>query len=166
MCAQVYKGVLNKTKTVAVKTFAHMASEAEVIRFNAVSLYIYEAFSASTYCKGAPGQHSRVTCSVLSEHQHACAHEVHAMVWVPKLSAHIQSQEVQIMQTLSEIPELVTCFPYNPKPRPHRDGKSTPHAPRQLVMELMEARLRSPASADWSAHCVLQSVTNASVKTT
>ena len=52
------------------------------------------------------------------------------------------------MQTLSEIPELVTCFPYNPKPRLHRDGKQTSHAPRQLVMELMEARLGSPAPAD------------------
>ena len=38
MHAQVYKGVLNKTTLVAVKTFTHMASEAEVIRFNAVSL--------------------------------------------------------------------------------------------------------------------------------
>ena len=46
MYDQVYRGVLNKTKTVAVKTYAHMASEAEVIRFNAVSLY--EAFPAST----------------------------------------------------------------------------------------------------------------------
>ena len=35
---QVYKGVLNKTRAVAVKTFAHMASKAEVIRFDAVSL--------------------------------------------------------------------------------------------------------------------------------
>ena len=69
------------------------------------------------------------------------------------------------MQTLSEIPELVTCFLCNPKPRPQHGGKSTSHAPRQLVMELMEARLRSPASADWSAHCVLQSVTGASVET-
>ena len=55
------------------------------------------------------------------------------------------------MQTLSEIPELVTCFPYSPKPRPHRDGKLIPHAPRQLVMELMEARLRRLAPADWMA---------------
>ena len=55
------------------------------------------------------------------------------------------------MQTLSEIPELVTCFPYNPKPRPHRDGKPTSHAPRQLIMEHMEARLGSPPSADWIA---------------
>lgn len=39
------------------------------------------------------------------------------------------------MQTLSEIPELVRCFPYNPQPRPQ--GKSTSHL-CQLVMELME----------------------------
>ena len=78
------------------------------------------------------------------------------MPWCGSPSVHIHLQEVQIMQTLSEIPELVTCFPYNPKPRPHRDGKSVSHAPRQLVMELMEARLRSPASADWLVCCVSQ----------
>ena len=66
---------------------------------------------------------------------HACAVEVHGMAGCPNLCAHIHVQEVQIMQTLSEIPELVTCFLYNPKPRPHRDGKPTSHAPRQLVME-------------------------------
>ena len=75
-------------------------------------------------------------------------------------------QEVQIMQTLSEIPELVTCFSYNPKPRPHRDGNPTSHAPRQLVMELMEARIRSPASADLFIHCVLQRVADSSADST
>ena len=79
---------------------------------------------------------------------YAGADEVRGMTGYPKLSARTHLQEVEIMQTLSEIPELVTCFPYNPRPRPQRDGKSTPHAPRQLVMELMEAGLRSPASDD------------------
>ena len=51
MHAQVYKGTLNKTRAVAVKTFAHMASEAEVIRFNAVSFR--EAFH--TPCISAAG---------------------------------------------------------------------------------------------------------------
>lgn len=36
--AQVYRGVLNKTRDVAVKTFAHQGSDPEVIRFNAVSV--------------------------------------------------------------------------------------------------------------------------------
>ena len=35
--SQVYKGVLNKTKDVAVKTFSHQGTDLEVIRFNAVS---------------------------------------------------------------------------------------------------------------------------------
>ena len=47
MHAQVYRGVLNKRKAVAIKTFAHMASEAEVIRFNAVSLLSLCPFSAN-----------------------------------------------------------------------------------------------------------------------
>ena len=36
--SQVYRGVLNKTGAMAIKTLAHMASEAKVIRFNAMSL--------------------------------------------------------------------------------------------------------------------------------
>jgi len=39
------------------------------------------------------------------------------------------------MQTLSDIPELVKCFRYNPQPRPQ--SKSALHI-CQLVMELME----------------------------
>lgn len=35
--SQVYKGVLNKTTVVAVKTFSHQGTDLEVIRFNAVS---------------------------------------------------------------------------------------------------------------------------------
>ena len=38
MHPQVYREVLNKTEAVAIKTLTHMASEAKVIRFNAVSL--------------------------------------------------------------------------------------------------------------------------------
>ncbi len=44
-------------------------------------------------------------------------------------------QEVHIMQTLSDIAELVKCFPYSPQPRPQ--SKSALHI-CQLVMELME----------------------------
>ena len=139
MHAQVYKGVLNKTKAVAVKTFAHMASEAEVIRFNAVSLC--GAFPAPIQC------HRTIMISnallvwstgmlVLTGCMAPAGH--------PNPRAPICAQEVQIMQTLSEIPELVTCFTYSPKPRPQ--GKATPYAPRQLVMELMEVCLGSPAS--------------------
>ena len=61
------------------------------------------------------------------------------------------------MQTLSEIPELVTCFPCNPKPRPHRNGKSKYHAPRQLVMELMEACPGAQRLLTGLQCCVLQS---------
>ena len=43
------------------------------------------------------------------------------------------------MQTLSDIPEVVTCFPYSPKPR--SQGKAASYAPCQLVMELMVVRL-------------------------
>ena len=35
--SQVYKGILNKTTSVAVKTFSHRGTDQEVIRFNAVS---------------------------------------------------------------------------------------------------------------------------------
>ena len=61
MHAQVYKGTLNKTRAVAVKTFAHMASEAEVIRFNAVSFR--EAFRLPNQyqLEEAPGTHNEIT---------------------------------------------------------------------------------------------------------
>ncbi|CAL5224945.1 g7714 [Coccomyxa viridis] len=74
----VYKGILNKRTSVAVKTFSRRGTDLEVIRFNA---------------------------------------------------------EVQIMQTLADIPELVRCYPYTPQPRPQsRSGLQI----CQLVMELME----------------------------
>ena len=45
------------------------------------------------------------------------------------------AQEVQIMQTLSDIPELVRCFKYNPPPKAQgKSGSQVCH----LVMELME----------------------------
>ena len=48
---------------------------------------------------------------------------------------YVHPQEVQIMQTLADIPELVRCYPYNPQPRPQsRSGLQI----CQLVMELME----------------------------
>ncbi len=37
--AQVYKGVLNQSIDVAVKTFSHQGTAPEVIRFNAVSMH-------------------------------------------------------------------------------------------------------------------------------
>lgn len=56
----------------------------------------------------------------------------------------VQSQEVQIMQTLADIPELVRCYPYTPQPRPQsRSGLQI----CQLVMELMEV---TPPSASQS----------------
>lgn len=42
------------------------------------------------------------------------------------------------MQTLSDIPELVRCFPYNPPPK--AQGRSLLHI-SQLVMELMEVQV-------------------------
>ena len=69
MQAQVYKGVLNKTRAVAVKTFAHMASEAEVIRFNAVSLC--EAFPLPNQyqLEEAPGTHNEITRPAFPQHE-------------------------------------------------------------------------------------------------
>ena len=46
-------------------------------------------------------------------------------------------QEVQIMQTLSDIPEVVRCFAYNPQPK--ASGRSASEV-CQLVMELMEVQ--------------------------
>ena len=53
-------------------------------------------------------------------------------------------QEVQIMQTLADIPELVRCYPYTPQPRPQsRSGLQI----CQLVMELMEVTPQSASHA-------------------
>ena len=52
MHAQVYKGMLDKTRAVAVRTIIHMASEAGVIQLNVVSLC--KAFLASIQCQEAP----------------------------------------------------------------------------------------------------------------
>ena len=43
------------------------------------------------------------------------------------------------MQTLSDIPEVVQCFPYNPQPK--ASGRLAPKV-CQLVMELMEVHSR------------------------
>ena len=69
MHVQVYRGVLNKTKAVAVKTFAHMASEAEVIRFNAVSLCGAYPLSNRYRLAEAPGIHNEVTCPAFPQHE-------------------------------------------------------------------------------------------------
>ena len=60
-------------------------------------------------------------------------------------------QEVQIMQTLSDIPELVRCFKYNPPPR--AQGRSTSQV-CHLVMELMEVGL-TLSGAPCAVHCML-----------
>ena len=56
-------------------------------------------------------------------------------------------QEVQIMQTLSDIPEVVRCFAYHPQPKAL--GRSALKV-CQLVMELMEVQdpEHTPPSAE------------------
>lgn len=56
-------------------------------------------------------------------------------------------QEVQIMQTLSDIPEVVRCFAYSPQPKAL--GRSASKV-CQLVMELMEVQIpgHTPPSAE------------------
>ena len=60
-------------------------------------------------------------------------------------------QEVQIMQTLSDIPELVRCLKYNPPPK--AQGRSASQV-CHLVMELMEVRPTLFGTC-CAAHCML-----------
>ena len=65
----------------------------------------------------------------------------------------VSAQEVQIMQTLSDIPELVRCFKYNPPPK--AQGKSASQV-CHLVMELMEVRPTlsgAPCTVRRMRHC-------------
>ena len=55
------------------------------------------------------------------------------------------------MQTLSDIPELVRCFKYNPPPK--AQGKSASQV-CHLVMELMEVGLRL-SDINCPVHCML-----------
>lgn len=55
------------------------------------------------------------------------------------------------MQTLSDIPELVRCFKYNPPPK--AQGKSASQV-CHLVMELMEVR-PTLSGAPCTVHCML-----------
>ena len=52
-----------------------------------------------------------------------------------RCTCHVQ--EIQIMQTLSDIPEVVRCFAYSPQPKALGRPASKVC---QLVMELMEVQ--------------------------
>jgi len=129
---QVYRGVLNGSQLVAVKTF-ELETDADIVRFQAVSHDIY--MPSTLFLTLQLNGFTLIIASSIVLYL-LCISMAFSLLCSFDV---VVVQEVKVMHDLYNLRHIVKCIPYYPKP----NSKSTPRkggmpVKRLLLMELME----------------------------